>query len=551
MVRRLSVAASVLTMWLTLPAGAIDLLDSIDSNKWDKAKLLREAEDPAIYTNFVNEIRIAKDYPRTWSGTVYLDGKPAPGIRVTDGMGFVTTGTNGGYTITIQPDAMQPYLPNRNLSVCWPDNTFPEKDPKTGDLLWWRCVADFKDTPDKVDFRLVTRTYTPPLVIAFGTDPHDSLSGPGNRIWGDEIRQGSNRVDFAILGGDLTYADFKSADACFGHMRQFTREFPLPLIHVQGNHDFTSPLFGPHPNAGYGPFTRYLGPIRWSFDAGGVHIASMNYWLANSDSARWLDEDLKLAGDKPAYLFVHSWGSQHDKICQDHPNVRLVQGGHSHTTLPSGMAGNAEFWCYASYYRLVYIEGAYFDFVERDVAVNPLYRYSSQTWKPGGGSTVVSNVVVKNKAVKLKCPAASNHFDVAFSVAGKEAKARRWGLRLTNKDKQSLSFHYDAASQTLHMAGRETYLVLDPVPGYGESKLAPPIGPDGVLNFRITIHPDRVHCTVNGKISHIRFVAFGTPARAEIFAEGGAATFRSAEIWGKGSPVVDWNGYRRDPRPLK
>jgi len=470
-------------------------------------------------------------------------------------MTFVKTGEDGRYTITIRPDAMQPYLPNRNISVCWPDNTFPAKDEKTGDLLWWRCVADFKDKPDKVNFCLVTRKYTQPLVIAFGTDPHDGLHGRFNRIWGEEIKQGGDRVDLAILGGDLTYADFKGADKCFGHMRKFTREFPLPLLHVQGNHDFTGPLFGPHPNAGFGPFTRYLGPIRWSFDAGGVHIASMNYWLANTDSVKWLEEDLKAAGDKPTYLFVHSWGKHTGDICQKFPNVRLVQAGHSHKTLPAGWAGNAEFWSYGTYYRLIYIENEYFDFVDRDVAVNPLYRYSRQDWKPGGQQSSIENKTVRDEAIALRSFPGSDHYDIEFVVPAKEASAKRWGMRIINQAGKVASFYYDRSTQSLHMAGRETYLSLEPIALYAESKIAPIVGNDGVLRFHVNIHTDRIHCTVNERLSHIRFVKVGKPARIEIFAEEGEATFKTANVWEKGSPPVNWPVakdivYKRHPIPL-
>lgn len=527
-------------------AAAEPLLDEMDPAKFGNEVILRDARDPAKYPQFAAEIEAAATYPTNYAGTVFLDGKPAAGIRVTDGMDFVTTDADGRYRIAITPDAMQPYLPSRSVFVSWPDNTFPARDKRTGDWLWWRRLEDVKDTPERVDFFLETRRYTPPLVIAFASDPHDNLWEKMDQIWPAEIAQAGRGVDFAVLGGDLTYAEFKGADIAFGQsMRGYTRAFPVPLFHVQGNHDFTAPMFGPHLNAGLGAFARYLNPIRWSFDACGVHIVSLNYWLINRDSLRWLRRDLDaVPPDRPIYLFTHMWGEYLDEFCEQY-NIRLVQAGHSHTTMPHGTVGSAEFWTYCCFYRLIYIDREEFEFVERDVAVNPLYRYSRQNWTPGGARAGLTNLTVRSRAVAIPNLPASAHYDVEFTVAAKESDAQRWGLRIVTPRGYVVPFTCDARAHTLNLAGRETYFSIEPVTNYAFAKAKAPVGEDGVVQFRINVQPDRIHVNLNDRISYETFLGLGPAERIEFFAEEGAARLLSANVWGTGSAIVDWQGYKK------
>jgi len=377
---------------------------------------------------------------------------------------------------------MTPFLPARTISISWPEGTYPVKDKKTGRYLWWKRLMDVRKTPDKVDFFLAGRVVKPPLVIAYGTDPHDALERRNNWAMPQEIAQGGNRVDIGMLLGDLMYAKLETSDTVFSHIEKYARDFPVSFINVMGNHDTPQPLFGPHELGGHGGITKYLGPIRWSFDIAGVHIVSLNYWMMNEQALVWLDADLAgVPPDKPIYMFTHMWGPYLGAFCDEYPNLRFVMSGHSHRTLFAGRHNNAEFWTITSYYRLLYIDGWDWDFIDRRVATNGLYNFHAH--KMGGGRmSSVSDVKLVNRSADLPgyaakgkngkplpadkdAPfAASMQYDVAFSATPTGNKpATRFGLRITNERGYVFRFTYDVPSKTLDLVGRETYFSPDRV----------------------------------------------------------------------------------------
>jgi len=442
---------------------------------WKDAKIKREIHDEKIYPQYKKWIDIAKKTPTVYSGTVYLDGDPLPGVRVTDGLIFVETDENGRYQIEVKFDAMTPYLPARNIGVSWPEGTWPVKDEKTGRLLWWKRLMDVRTAPDKVDFFLTKRVVKPPLVIACGTDPHDALENYANWIMPQEIERGGNRVHVGMLLGDLMYADLSKSDMVFSHIEKYARDFPVPFINVIGNHETPQPLFGPHELAGHGGVTKYLGPIRWSFDIAGVHVVSVNYDLVNEQTMKWLEADLEsVPRNKPIYMFTHMWGPYLGPFAERYKNLRFVMSGHSHRTLFSGKQGNAEFWTIANYYRLLYIDGWDWDFIDRRVADHPLYTFHAHSLG-GGRTSAATDLVLVNRSAGLPGYApkkdgdataadpnapfgTSEQYDLAFSATptGKNP-AKRFGLRIINDRGYVFKFFYDVPSKTLHMAGRETY----------------------------------------------------------------------------------------------
>ena len=58
---------------------------------------------------------------------------------------------------------------------------------------------DVKDPAD-VDFKLVTRRQDPPVVVTFGTDPHDNFTRAHNFYWLDETARAGDHVTFAVAG---------------------------------------------------------------------------------------------------------------------------------------------------------------------------------------------------------------------------------------------------------------------------------------------------------------------------------------------------------------
>jgi len=469
-----SVTTGLILCVMTLPVTALGRTPF--KNYWDEAKIEREVRDEKLFPQYKKWIDIAKKTPTVYSGTVTLDGKPLAGVRVTDGLVFVKTGPSGRYRIEVKFDAMTPYLPARTISISWPDGTWPVKDKKTGRLLWWKRLMDVRKTPGKVDFFLTKRVVKPPLVIAYGTDPHDALERRTNWVMAQEIAQGGNRVHIGMFMGDLMYADLKKSDQIFANIEKYMRDFPVPFINVMGNHDTPQPLFGPHELGGHGGITKYLGPIRWSFDIAGVHAVSLNYWMMNEQALAWLEADLdSVPPGKPIYMFTHMWGPYLGSFCRDYPNLRFVMSGHSHRTLFCGKQNNAEFWTITCYYRLLYIDGWDWDFIDRRVASHPLYNFHAH--RMGGGRTsAVSGVKLVSRSADLPgytskdkdgnvTPAdkdapfgTSLQYDIAFTgtPTGKNP-ATRFGLRITNERGYVFKFTYDVPSKTLNMAGRETY----------------------------------------------------------------------------------------------
>ena len=67
----------------------------------------------------------------------------------------------------------------------------------------------------------------------------------------------------------------------FGSLQQYARAFPIPLFYTIGNHDVVgihkTDWKKPTEIHGNGAYTKYLGPIRWSFDYAGVHFVGLDW----------------------------------------------------------------------------------------------------------------------------------------------------------------------------------------------------------------------------------------------------------------------------------
>jgi len=266
-----------------VPPGAIATLSTVPLGKLPEGFAIEgpPAADgerpPADLPDLDESSALAAKMPAAVSGTVTLDGKGIAGVRVTDGVGFATTDEAGKYTIPIEPDPLLPYLPSRTIGISWPSGTWPARDGGSGRYRWWIRLKDIQD-PRRVDFALVRREAKLSVCVAFGTDPHDALRRPHNYTFRDEIAEAAGRIDFAVMGGDLGYMGFANADRDYAEIEGFTNHFPVPMFHVIGNHDVVhahAPWWrAPHELAGNGAFTKYLGPIRWSFDYAGIRRRS-------------------------------------------------------------------------------------------------------------------------------------------------------------------------------------------------------------------------------------------------------------------------------------
>lgn len=280
------------------------------------------------------------------NGRLDADEKGIAGVPISDGVNIVLTDANGEYEMKIASDPVIPYKPAQVISMSWPSGTWPTTQ-------WYRRVSDI--TPDAtVNFTLRREKQSLPFTIAHGSDPHNNMGG-GCNWFRDEIAKMRANVKFCMITGDLGYAGIKGADLMFTSIQNFTRSFPIPMFHTPGNHDLVGihtpnglkaePLYG---NAAY---TKYLGPIRWSFNYANIHFIGLDWARPDRGALQtgipqvaieWLENDLKqLKPDTRVFLFIHSAyapGTTFWDIALKY-KFDLVLAGHSHRNLKFDVSG--------------------------------------------------------------------------------------------------------------------------------------------------------------------------------------------------------------------
>lgn len=266
--------------------------------------------------------------PEVVTGKVFLDAngngtldpgeKGLAGVRVTDGVQFVTTGPDGAYTLRVAPDPTFRYRQARTVGVCWPDNHWP-----TGS--WWVRLSNVKDAA-AVHFGLREETQKTPFTYLHMTDPHEFFNS-GNADFLGWMNAMPADVKFMFDTGD----SFRP--------KEVEKPYRIPFITAVGNHD-TWESDKPNPIAdedGYGPFTKRLGPARWSFDFAGIHFVGVDVIEERKVKAMvdWLEKDLSHvrpgARVVMAYHYPDPGGdARFEKLLRDY-KVELIMGGHNHT----------------------------------------------------------------------------------------------------------------------------------------------------------------------------------------------------------------------------
>ncbi|MCE9545113.1 MAG: metallophosphoesterase [Planctomycetia bacterium] len=276
------------------------------------------------------------------NGQLDANEKGLTGVAVTDGMQFVLTGDDGTFELKTIDDPVIPYKPAQVINLCWSSGYWP-----TG--LWYRRLADIKPG-EQLLFGLRKDEQKLPLAVIQSTDPHNNYTGELSANWRQEVLGLGNVPKFAIITGDLGYASLESADNMFGTIQAYARSFPVPMFLTPGNHDI-SLIHGKewkkqHELAASGGYTKYLGPIRWSFDYAGVHFVGLDWVYETPDgkldggtpksAVDWLAKDLeRLKPGTRIFAFSHSqWSPQEEfyDVLRKH-KVELFLAGHSHQNL--------------------------------------------------------------------------------------------------------------------------------------------------------------------------------------------------------------------------
>ncbi len=292
----------------------------------------------------------------TVSGLVFLDANRngkldrgesgLVGVPVPDGMKFVLTSADGSYKITLTDDPALSAGGTPTVSIGAPSG-------KCATTPWFRRVS--KTEPDQTaDFGLRVAKQSLPFVFIHGTDPHVPRAGKDKFInFRKDIEKMGGKVKFCFLTGDLVdLADSHSLGQCkseYDFFGEQTRDFPVPLFCTPGNHDIAGVRASKaadwdkkNPLYGYGFYTKYVGPLRWSFDYAGIHFVGVDYqrlvkgkWRngVSETAAGWLEDDLKLV--KPGtriLLFVHfPEGDRSFSAVVRRYKVEQIFTGHHHT----------------------------------------------------------------------------------------------------------------------------------------------------------------------------------------------------------------------------
>lgn len=483
------------------------------------------------------------------SGTVFVDTnangsfdsgeKPLAGIRITDSVGFVSTDDQGRFSIQIADDIQIPYAPARVVSVSWPSGFWP-----TG--RWWRRLSELKPG-EELAFGLREDSQPLPFVFAQVGDCHGGAApftpeGPFARLFTEQF---GPALKFCVHAGDYGYCSTEVMDSMFETVVKNTRGFPVPLFFNCGNHDVAGRKAEDwkQPRYGYWGYTKYLGPVRWSFSYGGVHFTTVDWAdISSGDyhegapvvAAKWLEQDLTAQPQGTrTFLFVHHpSGTQAflDTVAKHKDKVCFVFGGHTHkfkistlgaTGVPRMTVLNAASVATVA----VLVQDDRFDLIHYCGGCKHGARYHSKgcaispkdkLFGAWAGSRKGEPVKMANTKVAggPQAVLSGNGDGVEVRFTLEPGSAKRSGLRLGRVKPVEVAFEN---GKTLMVAGT-------PVPFVPREK-------DAGVKCHLAVSDGKITVFADDLLRFTREIDCDEPAVVQAFAEGGDATFGETEAW--------------------
>jgi len=473
------------------------------------------------------------------SGTIDPGDKGLADVPVSDGIQIVRTAADGSFSIKFADDPLIPYKPSQVLSVCWPSGTWPVEQ------RFFVRRADIKPG-QAVDFLVREQKQTLPFTFAHGTDPHDNL-GVADGGFGDDIKRMDRQVQFCLMTGDLGYADRENAEKMFSSIHAATKRFPIPMLHTCGNHDIvgihSERWSEQHPLAGYGPYTRYVGPIRYSFNYAGIHFVGLDWARIVADGKLqtgvpdgvidWLKKDLDLL--KPGtrtFVFMHSADRKPSfwDVLAEH-KVELLLAGHTHVNDESVHRGvhYLRTQNLMGPYRLVTVTEQGYDIVNRCYAGSGsghVHSYAGRckiTVDPRGKDRGIRGKVQGDKMVVHRTVKTAEAIEgvlaqqLAIAADIEPGTAKQFGLRLVpDKDKEALV--------EVRCCGDDLQL--------GEMRTAA-VRARGEQDFRllVLVEGGKVLVYANNRMQLEKPCSVKQPCRVMLFADDGAAVFKNVTVW--------------------
>ena len=226
------------------------------------------------------------------------------------------TGADGAYSLRIADDPTTRNRADRVVNVCWPTGTWPAG-------RWWRPLTNIADAK-AVHFPLRSDKQTLPFMYFQITDDHGDFQHDHTRF-AKFVNGIAGEVKFVLETGDTGTPALVAATK---------KKFNVHFFHAIGNHDV-------HPDkttgdAGYGPYMKHLGPVRWSFDYASVHFVGVDVTQhASQTTADWLEKDLNGRPRNSRVILSFHYPSpvgcpKFIKLLRDH-KVTMIHAGHPHT----------------------------------------------------------------------------------------------------------------------------------------------------------------------------------------------------------------------------
>lgn len=258
------------------------------------------------------------------SGKVLCDGKPMSGVRVSDGLVWATTDSNGEYILSSDKS-------RGHVFVVIPSGTFPEVD--RGFPQFWKPFSSANiGSSETLDFHLFSQKNDSHKMI-FSADWH--IAGRLNDVqaWTSGYKaemaalgSGGTTPIYEIALGDITWDSFwdsgKYTPAAWKTLNSGSAH---PIFTVMGNHDYNLKSYGSKDNdlAASAEYRKALGPAYYSMNIGKVHYIILDniiYDNSNGTAAgrsateqvseeqiAWIKEDLKSVGtETPIVVAAHA-----------------------------------------------------------------------------------------------------------------------------------------------------------------------------------------------------------------------------------------------------
>lgn len=226
----------------------------------------------------------------TVAGVVECDGKPVPGVVVSDGYELTKTDKKGAYYLKSKKQNPQVFITSPSGYDIYREDAVPQ---------FW---ADFTEPAEKLerhDFRLKKVDDSRHATIVF-TDVHlanerndvDIFSGPYVERIRKEVKKLNDQgipvytINLGDASWDIYWYGHKFG---IGDFRETLKkaDYPTPVFSVMGNHD-NNPKAEPNNNTDMVaslPYQKVMGPRYYSQNIGGVHYVFLDNIHYMNDSA--------------------------------------------------------------------------------------------------------------------------------------------------------------------------------------------------------------------------------------------------------------------------